>query len=243
MNITKLYKNTLLSQKNKVLVEHSRMQSIFDKVHGKLSQLPDSIENYGDGLFSSREYNQLTANKDWKEEWEFKQWADILELVFIMDRNAVLYYYKMFALFLSLMVVDKNKEICEKSIKEHIVCFYIYAFSSISLNKVFNEQLELECMKLLPLISITIECGYAFDMRKNEKFKKIPLANMYYQKREEIIREGSAPLKRISKRVEDSEYISDSKIERFIDETDQYCQTYLGLLDLELSSRYHQVDC
>lgn len=229
-----MFEKLRITQKRKAIVHYFRIVSAVDKSRGNLSELPDDIKDYGDGLFSNQEYNKLTANKNRAEEIEFNKWSDVLSILLSMDLTARCYYYKIFSLIMS-SIVSKEVKDYSKDIEEQVYYFYVYSFLTSLLDKVFDEKIKPECLTFIPLIS-ALEDGDVFDIKNNSKFRKIPLCNIYLLRKDEIIEEGKYVFKETLEIIREYQYFSESIVERYIDETDRFFETDLGLLDFDLPS-------
>ena len=214
-----------LSPKKKAVLNYLQAKSLVKKSSGWLSELIVSIDEQGDDIFTADEYEELSSTKGERERFELEKWESILSLALNIDLMAERSYYKTFSLILVSSIKEKDTL---KNIQDSIFNFYIYSFSAALINKVFYEQLDPECLKLLSFIRV-IESGEQFDMKKGGEFKKVPLRDVYLNRKDEIIWEAKIPLKEIANMMEDYEYISDSVVERYIDETNELFQTILDI--------------
>lgn len=211
MNVKTLIGKVELPTKKKALMRYFNAQN-FAKQSGDKLSLAVKFDPSKSSLFDEEEIIVLTSEKDARDERDIEKWSSVISFSLSIDSTASKYYYKL----LSSIYIESiwpNKIADFANIKKNLFDYLSYTFTACVLNKFFYNLLDLESpvlLKRIPFIQYGITSKYCLLLNNEYKIRK-----------SEIIFETKTIFEEVVDTVKDLEYLSDSLIERFIDETDQ----------------------
>jgi len=211
MNIKTLIGKIELPTKKKALMRYFNAQSFARQSGDKLS-LAVKFDPSKSSLFDEEEIIVLTSEKDARDERDIEKWSSVISFSLSIDSTASKYYYKLLSSIYIESVWPSNI-INLANIKKNLFDYLSYTFTACVLNKFFYNLLDLESpvfLKKIPFIQYGVTSKYC-----------LLLTNEYKTRKSEIIFETKTIFEEVVDTVKDLEYLPDSLIERFIDETDQ----------------------
>lgn len=211
MNAKTLIGKIELPTKKKALMRYFNAQNFARQSGDKLS-LAVKFDPGKSSLFDEEEIIILTSEKDARDERDIEKWSNVISFSLSIDSTASKYYYKLLSSIFIESVWPSNI-VDHADIKKNLFDYLSYTFTACVLNKFFYNLLDLESpvlLKKIPFIQYGVTSKYC-----------LLLTNEYKIRKDEIILETKTIFEEVVDTVKDLEYLPDSLVERFVDETDQ----------------------